>query len=190
MQLAHFSDDPNIGLFEPRPVRVAVDRPVGQDWLNGPLVWAIDQPHRILYLFPRECPRIVVWPTPETTEEDRLTWMGETCAQAVAYVESSWMDRLKRAVIHRYAMPPDGFEDTREIGMWASRSAVRPSGVEALANLPAQLAEHDVELRPLERLTSLRPIWNSTLHASGVRLRNAVGWGEPGWPHSVPAGGA
>ena len=54
MRLFHFSDDPAIGLFTPRPVRVAVARPSGQAWLNGPLVWSIDEAHQILYLFPRE----------------------------------------------------------------------------------------------------------------------------------------
>lgn len=52
MRLFHYSDDPGIAVFEPRPVRVPVDRPRGQEWLNGPLVWAIDGPHGILYPFP------------------------------------------------------------------------------------------------------------------------------------------
>ncbi|WP_339329380.1 DUF6886 family protein [Burkholderia multivorans] len=50
--LFHFSDDPGIAMFHPRPVRVADDRPAGQEWLNGPLVWATDEAHYLLYLFP------------------------------------------------------------------------------------------------------------------------------------------
>ncbi len=70
MHLFHFSDDPNIQTFVPRPVRVSIERPEGMDWLNGPLVWAIDEAHEPLYLFPRECPRILLWATPETKQED------------------------------------------------------------------------------------------------------------------------
>jgi len=68
MRLFHFSDDPRIEVFEPRSPRVLAVRPSGQQWLNGPLVWAIDESHSILYLFPRECPRVVIWPTRQTTD--------------------------------------------------------------------------------------------------------------------------
>ena len=54
MRLFHYSEDPSIVVFEPRPVRVPAARRAGFEWLNGPLVWAIDEPHSILYLFPRE----------------------------------------------------------------------------------------------------------------------------------------
>lgn len=60
MRLFHFSEEPDIGHFEPRPVRTPAARRAGQEWLNGPLVWAIDEDHQRLYLFPRECPRIVL----------------------------------------------------------------------------------------------------------------------------------
>jgi hypothetical protein len=39
MRLFHFSDDPSINLFTPRPVRVPSSRRPGMEWLNGPLVW-------------------------------------------------------------------------------------------------------------------------------------------------------
>ena len=57
-RLYHFSDDPSITRFVPRPVLVPATRPPGSDWLNGPLVWAIDEWHQPMYLFPRDCPRI------------------------------------------------------------------------------------------------------------------------------------
>jgi len=55
-----------------------------------------------------------------------------------------------------------------------SRTAVRPNCVEVLAALDQRLSAAGVELRSLDQLTTLKPIWNSTLHASGIRLRNAV----------------
>ena len=74
MNLYHFSDDPGIAVFEPRPLRVAVDRGFDRDWLNGRLVWATDEAHSLLYLFPRECPRVVIWPTSFTSQTDREAW--------------------------------------------------------------------------------------------------------------------
>ena len=70
MRLFHFSDDPNIKTFVPRPVRVSVERPSGMAWLNDPLIWTIDDVHQLMYLFPRKCPRILLWPTSETKQED------------------------------------------------------------------------------------------------------------------------
>jgi hypothetical protein len=186
MELSHFSELVDIFAFNPRPVRVPVDRPIGQEWLNGPLVWAIDRPHSILYLFPRECPRIVVWPTAQTTSNDRQYWTGSTSARAVAYVEQDWLDRIERATIFRYEMPFETFKAVGEVGMWVSPSVVLPSKCEVISRLPQRLADAGVELRALPTLVELKPIWNSTLHASGIRLRNASGWGAPGWPHSAP----
>ena len=66
MRLFHFSEDPSIEEFVPRPVRVPSARPPGQDWLNGPLVWAVSEDRQATYLFPRDCPRILLWPTEHT----------------------------------------------------------------------------------------------------------------------------
>lgn len=176
LRLFHFSDDPRIEIFEPRPPRVPADRAAGREWLIGPLVWAIDEPHSILYLFPRECPRVVIWPTAHTTEADRSKWMGSSSARAVAYVEAGWLDRIRAGKLYRYEMPSDSFEDTRDAGMWVSRTAVSPVHLEALTELDRHLSADGVELRALDRLVALKPVWDSTLHASGIRLRNAVSW--------------
>lgn len=48
MQLFHFSEDGDIRQFQPRPVLKAAPRRQGQEWLNGPLVWAIAQTHQRL----------------------------------------------------------------------------------------------------------------------------------------------
>ena len=74
MRLFHFSDDGGLTRFTPRPVLVPSARPPGRDWLNGPLVWAIDEARQPLYLFPRDCPRILLYPTPATTAEDLQRW--------------------------------------------------------------------------------------------------------------------
>jgi hypothetical protein len=177
--LFHFSDDPDIRVFEPRPVRVAIDRGSDGAWLNGPLVWAIDSAHSLLYLFPRDCPRIVIWPTARTSAQDRADWFGDVTARAVAYVEEDWRDRIAGGVIHRYRMPSDGFSATGDPGTWVSGRAVVPSGLDTLRDLPAAMAAEGMELRFLPRLTPLAPIWRTSLHASGLRLRNAKDWVTP-----------
>lgn len=184
MRLLHFSDDPAITSFEPRPVRIPVERPPGQEWLNGPLVWAIDEAHSFLYLFPRECPRILLWPTPTTKAADRDRWLAGATGRALAYIEQAWAERMAAASIYRYELPADTFEGVRDVGMWVSRSRVAPTRTDRLTDLPARLVEQNVELRIVGSLTPLKGAWNSTVHASGIRLRNAIDWGPPGWPHT------
>ncbi|MFT3718201.1 DUF6886 family protein [Pseudorhodoferax sp.] len=178
VRLFHFSDDPGIGCFVPRPVRVPSARPPGREWLNGPLVWAIDEAHQRLYLFPRDCPRIVVWSTAATVAADRQRWLGRLAPglSAVAYVEQAWMPRIAAAALTRYELPPAGFRSLGDAGMHVSAQAVRPLRAEALTDLRAALHASGTELRPVAALAPLRPVWNSSLHASGIRLRHAAGW--------------
>lgn len=176
MRLFHFSDDGAIARFEPRPVRVPSARPRGQDWLNGPLVWAIEEARQGLYLFPRDCPRIVVWPLETTTDAERQAWFPPGGPRAVAYVEKRWFERLAAGRLYRYDLPPQVFEPLHDAGMWISRQVVDPLGVEVLDDLPAALAGAGVELRVVDSLTPLRGLWDTSLHISGVRLRNAEGW--------------
>lgn len=176
MQLFHFSDDPHIEVFEPRSVRVPANRAPEKEWLNGPLVWAIDRSHSILYLFPRECPRIVIWPTKRTTDADRSKWIGSSPVRAVAFVEFGWLDRIRDGVLYRYEMPPETFEDTHDAGMWVSRVAIRATRKDTVTALDQCLSAEGVELRALDVLTGVATVWDTTLHASGIRLRNAVNW--------------
>jgi hypothetical protein len=178
MPLFHFSEDPDIPHFQPRPVRQPAARRPGQEWLNGPLVWAIDQEHQRLYLFPRDCPRIVLWPHPDSSAADRQRWMPglRPGMRAMAYVEHAWSARLGAAHIHRYTLPADGFECLDDAGMHVSRSAVEPLRRERLDDLPAALEQGGTQLCFVDSLLPLRGAWASTLHASGIRLRNAAGW--------------
>jgi hypothetical protein len=60
MRVFHFSDDSAIATFEPRPMLVPSKHTAEIEWLNGPLVWAIDESVDFMYLFPRHCPRILI----------------------------------------------------------------------------------------------------------------------------------
>lgn len=178
LRLFHFSEDPGIRLFEPRPVRMPSARRPGQEWLNGPLVWAIAEDHQRLYLFPRECPRIVVWPRQASSPADKDQWLGsmQPGAQAVAFIETAWADRVGAGHTYRYELPPGPFESLEDAGMFVSREAVRPVAQELVADLPGALRTNHTELRAVGSLLPLRAVWQSTLHASGIRLRNATGW--------------
>lgn len=176
MRLFHFSEDPGVASFEPRPVAVPAVRAPGREWLNGPLVWAVSADWQGLYLFPRDCPRILLRPTPTTTPEDRARWCGDSGAVMIAHIETAWLERLRAAVLYRYELPADAFEDLDDAGMWVARQPVTPLGVETLRDLPAALGAEGVELRVMDSLTPLREVWSTSLHASGIRLRNAAGW--------------
>lgn len=176
MKLFHFSDDPGIARFEPRPVRVASRRPADREWLNGPLVWTIDDWHQPMYLFPRECPRILTWPTPTTSPADLARWWTPRPGRMAAYIEREWIERLRAGVLYRYELPIDAFESLDDAGMWVARETVEPVAMEVLTDLWSALRAADVALQAVDELEAFRPLWESTMHASGIRLRNARTW--------------
>ena len=178
MRLFHFSDDPDIAAFEPRPVRVPSIRPAGREWLNGPLVWAIDGDHDFMYLFPRDCPRILIWATPKTPEAERRHWLRD--CRAAAYVERHWLERLSAETLHRYELPAGGFEDLNDAGMWVARRRVVPIERTAVSRLDREFAPRGVELRVVDSLAPLKSLWDTGLHVSGIRLRNARDWEQDG----------
>lgn len=178
MRLFHFSEDSEIGVFEPRPVREPSPRDPGREWLNGPLVWAIEPERSGMYLFPRECPRILLWPTPRTTAEDLALWWGSRACRTLAHIEWAWLERLRAGRLWRYEFSPDGFEPLHDAGMWVSQTTQTPIAREPIDDLPAALREAGVELRVMETLAALRGVWDTSLHASGIRLRNARGWSD------------
>ncbi|MBX4928798.1 DUF6886 family protein [Rhizobium binae] len=174
MRLFHFSDDPDIAVFEPCPVLTPSVRPVGREWLNGPLVWAIDGDHDFMYLFPRDCPRILIWAKPETAETEREHWLGGW--RAAAFIERHWLERLEAETIHRYEMRSEGFEDLDDAGMWVSRRRVIPTERISMSRLDREFAPRGVELRAVDSLPPLKGLWHTSLHVSGIRLRNARDW--------------
>lgn len=176
MRLFHFSDEPGITVLEPRRAGSQSLRPKGREWLNGPLVWAIDELRQPMYLFPRDCPRILIWPTPDTTAEDMALWWGERTCRIIAHIEWTWLDRLRAGRRYRYEVPTATFECLDDAGMWVSQTPVRPLGMEIIDDLPAALEACQIELRILPSLAPLRDAWSTSLHVSGMQLRNARSW--------------
>jgi hypothetical protein len=159
-------------------VRTPSARPPGRDWLNGPLVWAVDDWHQPMYLFPRDCPRILLWRTARTDVADHERYFGASTARIVAYTEERWADAIAAATLYRYELPLEAFESLDDAGMWVSRSPVRPLRRDEIRDLRGELRAAGVELRLLIDLTPLKDVWSTSLHASGIRLRNAAKWND------------
>lgn len=179
-RLFHFSEDPTIARFAPRPVQVPSQRPPGLDWLNGPLVWAVDAWHAPMFFFPRDCPRILLWRTPQTTAADLdHWWRGDRRRRMQAHIEAAWLERVRAARLYRYAFDPASFERVEAAGgpgYWVARGTVEPTEVTPLGDLSTALEAADVELHVMDDLMPLNGAWASTVYFSGSRLRNAVGW--------------
>ena len=167
--LYHFSEDPSIELFVPRPVVVGVS--------DDALVWAIDSAHCHQFYFPRDCPRIIITNSPRTSTEDAETFFGHTDASVIAAIESRWLDRLRDTTIYRYTLPSDGFVlHDENAGYWVATREVRPIAVEPIVDLIAALVEAEVELRIMPSLASLRSaVIESTVDFDIIRWRNAAG---------------
>ena len=180
MRLYHFSDRGDIDRFEPRPVTLPAQRRPGHEWLNGPLVWAIDENHQSMYLFPRDCPRILLWATETTTPADRAAWLRRGEHRMVACIERAWFDRFRDARLYRYLLPSEPFESLGDAGMWVARDAVAPLESVILDDLAVALAAAGTELRVMDSLAPLRAAQASSLHVSTIRLRNSTTWNDEG----------
>lgn len=169
--LYHFSEEPNIARFEPRPP------PSGQD--ISPCVWAIDDAHAVMYYFPRDCPRACFWAGDHTSDADRERWFGGIDARMIICIEAAWLDRIRATTLYRYIMPPETFRPARddESGHYVSEDAVTPLAVGPIPDLLAAIVAEHVELRITPSLIDLwRRVITSTLEFSGTRLRNASGY--------------
>ncbi len=170
MRLFHFSENPNIAEFIPRP-------PLARPEVE-PFVWAIEEERSPIYFFPRECPRVCFWVTPETNKTDREPYESTVSGRMVIAIEFAWLDRVREALLYRYEFSPEGFEpltksQTESYGAYVSRSVVTPLRVDPMGDLLSCLGNAGVELRFCPNLHSLaETIAASTLHFSLIRMRN------------------
>ncbi|MCP4428044.1 MAG: hypothetical protein GY803_26460 [Chloroflexi bacterium] len=165
--LFHSSDNPNIALFEPRPV---TNVNLG---LDGKAVFAISERMLPNYLLPRDCPRVTFYALPESKREDVERLLG--ASRHVAAIESGWLERVVNGRIHIYTLPADTFSVWDEgAGYYISRQPVTPLAMRTVDNMLLELAEHDVEIRILPSLWPLYDaVVNSSLQFSIIRMRNA-----------------
>ncbi|MGN6699975.1 MAG: DUF6886 family protein [Thermomicrobiales bacterium] len=171
MNLYHFSEDPAITRFAPRPSPIHPDQP--------PLVWAIAETHAAHYSLPRDCPRVICWPDEATTPADRARVLGATNTKVLA-VERDWLRRIADACLYAYQLPGATFTSFDTIaGYYVSRVAVTPLAVEPLDHLLERIAAAGIEVRVMPSLWPLyHAVVNSTLQFSIIRMRNARPEGE------------
>lgn len=166
--LYHFSEDPTIERFVPRPVRIGPS--------DEALVWAVDRARYHQFYFPRDCPRVIISKSPRTSIEDAESFFGHTTATVIAAIESRWLRRMRNTTIYRYTLPVEGFALRDEYaGYWVSEHECLPLEMEPIRDLMAALVDASVELRIMPSLTPLRDaVIESTLNFDIIRWRNAV----------------
>lgn len=171
MRLFHFSEDSSIQEFVPRAPEKRSE--------VEPMVWAVDGDRAWTYLFPRDCPRILLWATPETSTEDLARWFGGDERARIACIEWGWREQMHSTPLFRYEFDPARFRPlVDDPWMLVSRGIERPIDVHPVGDLVEALRDEGVELRLMPTLAPLFGAWESTIHFSGIRLRNAIGWPE------------
>ena len=170
VRLFHFSDDPAVDRFTPHVPRTNPSQP--------PQVWAIDEHHQSLYWFPRDCPRVTVWPRPDA-DPSTFQHAFATTALRLHAIETEWVERLAAATIYRYELPSDAFRPWPDAtGQWISNEPVEPISCEALSDLAGRHAAAGIELRVVASLWPLVDEVTDPAHGrdwdfSIVRIANA-----------------
>jgi hypothetical protein len=167
VRLFHFSEKPDIFFFEPHVPSSNPDQP--------PMVWAIDEAHAPNYYFPRDCPRVAFWLTPDTKPEDRELFFAHTSAEWVIAIEAGWLEHVRNVRLYKYHLPGETFQCfDANAGYFVSREPVKPLSVEPVGDPLARLVEAGIELRITPSLWKLHDaVAASTLGFSIIRMRNA-----------------
>jgi hypothetical protein len=165
-QVLHFSEDPHITRFVPH-VAATARQP-------EPYVWAVDAEQAPAYWFPRDCPRVLAWPGPETTAADRRFLFD----RRVHAIEYGWLPALQATHLYAYrfaATPFRPFGSPQAHAMVAT-TAVLPLGpAEPVGDLLALHEAAGIQFRLVPDLRAfMDEIAASTLRFSGIRLRNAA----------------
>ncbi|HSB85377.1 MAG TPA: hypothetical protein VLD86_03660 [Ilumatobacteraceae bacterium] len=164
--LHHFSESPSIARFVPHVPRTNPE--------HRRAVWAIDAEHAPLYWFPRDCPRVAIWPL----RPDDLAMFQHrfaTSAPRIHAIESGWLERMRAAQLYRYDFDPHDFYPWDEAdGQWISEREVVPLRVEPVGDLLAAHAAAGIELRVVPSLWPLHDIARrGEFDFSIVRMHNA-----------------
>jgi hypothetical protein len=146
--LLHYSEDPEISVFEPHVPRT---NPTEQ-----PAVWALDPAHAPLYWFPRDCPRAAVWAN-DDEQRARLEERFATTASRVQWAPRSWVDRIRDCPLYEYRFDPGPFVPWPDAeGQWIAQSPVSVVEVQPVGDLIARHARRGVDLRLVADLAPVR----------------------------------
>jgi hypothetical protein len=161
--LFHISEEPGIERFEPR----------ASEYVQEPVVWAIEAARLCNYLVPRDCARVTYYAGRDTDAADVERFLGSSTA--VVAVEDDCLQHLQSCRLYCYHLPPQTFVCLDECaGYFVSRVPVTPVGVEVFDDPIAELRKRGIELRIVQSLWPLRDaVVASTLQFSLIRMRNA-----------------
>jgi hypothetical protein len=168
MKLWHVSGEAGISLFEPR-IPPSFDAGV-----THPVVWAVADSHLVNYLFPRECPRVAIRRSENTSDADANRFFGPGSAEVILFIEAPWFE-LATQPVWLYELPPTTFEcaDTNA-GYFVSSKPVVPALSRQVQSPLAELLSRKAELRVVQRLRPVaEAVAASSLSFSIIRLRNA-----------------
>ncbi|GAA3344502.1 hypothetical protein GCM10020358_48050 [Amorphoplanes nipponensis] len=164
-QVLHFSEDPRITHFEPHVAATARQ--------SEPYVWALDAEQAPSYWFPRDCPRVLAWPGPETAAADRRL-VGDRRTHTIEY---GWLPALQSVRLYAYRFAAAAFHPFGSPWPHAmvATTAVTPLGpAEPVGDLLAAHEAAGIELRLVDDLWPIMDgVVRSSLRFSGIRLRNA-----------------
>jgi hypothetical protein len=168
-QVLHFSEDPAITRFVPHVAATARQ--------SEAYVWALDAQQAPSYWFPRQCPRVLAWPGPETTAEDRMWIIGPGGGARVHAIEYGWLTAMRttRLYAYRFAAAPFRPFGTPYPHAMVAGQPVEPLGPpEPVGDLLARHEAAGIQLRVLPSLWDFfDAVVAGTLRFSGIRLRNA-----------------
>ena len=164
--LYHFSEDPRIERFAPHVPRTNPSQ--------APAVWTIDADHAPLYWFPRDCPRVAMWPLDESRHAAFQARFA-TAATRLHAIELAWLDRMRNATIYRYEFEAAGFLPWVDAdGQWISDRMVTPISVVPVGDLLAAHVDAGIELRIVPTLWPLHDVARGgEFDFSLVRMHNA-----------------
>lgn len=165
MKLFHFSENPDIKIFNPRTIYDQTDAKV----------WTIDKYHAPHYYFPRDCPRVCVWPKEDTKEQDITRFFGMSQVNRMIAIETDWYDRVRKGSIYRYVFDSAEFElEEENAGYYVARRPVTPIEVERIDDLVTAILNEGIELRITPSLMPMKKhVLESTINFSMIRMRNA-----------------
>ena len=119
------------------------------------MVWAVDEPHLVNFLAPRECPRITFGRGAATTEADAARLL--LSVRRVVAFEAAWLDRVRACTLTIYELPPESFEpENPEAGYWISGAAVAPLASRTETDLLGALTRAGAEVRIVQDFWPLR----------------------------------
>ncbi|MCI1593658.1 DUF6886 family protein [Heyndrickxia oleronia] len=165
--LFHFSEEPNIRVFSPRPSAAFPEL--------APAVWAIDREHASHYYFPRDCPRVIYSKGACTEVSDIEKFFSDTNAEKIIVVENQWLEQIRNTTLYVYSFSEEGFElFDQTAGYYVSHEKVVPEKIEPLTDLIEKIVNEKVELRFTPDLHPIRNrVIGSTLDFSVIRFKNA-----------------